>query len=90
MRSHLMTHSLAELPRFEIRQDPDQVPDDHRPLIIRDLCRGLLGTVRNGRFELGPADRQPMYSIDEALAIIGLYRRWSQAKRRAEPNCGQH
>jgi hypothetical protein len=90
MQAHLLTHSFAELLRFEIRQDLDQVPEEQRPTIVRDIYRGLLGTVRDGHFELGRADGQSAYSIDEALGDFGLYRLWREANRCAEPGCQQH
>ena len=47
MQTHIQaTHSFAEVLRFEIRQDLDQVPDDQRPTIVRDIYRNLLGYAR--------------------------------------------
>ena len=85
-----MTHSFAELLRFEIRQDLDQVPDEQRPTIVRDVYRGLLGTSRNGRFELGAPDGVGTYSIDEALGQSQVYSLWRSANACGDPGCRQH
>ena len=45
MQAHMRTHSFAELLRFEIRQDLEEVPEDQRPVIVRDIYRSLLGTT---------------------------------------------
>jgi hypothetical protein len=90
MQAHLNTHSFAELLRFEIRQDLDQVPEEQRPSIIRDVYRGLLGSVRDGAYSLDPADGQSAYTIDEALADAKLYAMWFHANRCGDPHCPQH
>ena len=41
MAAHLKTHSFAEVLRFEIRQDLDQVPEEQRAGIFRDIYRNL-------------------------------------------------
>jgi hypothetical protein len=90
MQSHLKTHSFAELLRYEIRQDLDQVPEEQRPTIVRDIYRGLLGTTRNGQFTLGEHDAQGVYSIDEVLGTIDTYRMWRTANCCGDPSCAQH
>jgi hypothetical protein len=90
MQAHLNTHSFAELLRFEIRQDLDQVPEEQRPSIIRDVYRGLLGTVRDGVYTLDPADSFPAYGIEEALADAETYALWLNANRCGDPRCRQH
>lgn len=85
-----MTHSFAELLRYEIRQDLQQVPEDQRPTIVRDIYRGLLGTTRDGAFELGRRDRDGAYSIDEVLGLTALYRLWRSANACGDPRCRQH
>jgi hypothetical protein len=90
MQEHLMTHSFAELLRHEIRQDLDQVPDEQRPAIVRDVYRGLLGTTRDGQFALNNPDAQSVYSIEEALGDLDLYRLWRSANRCGDPGCTQH
>jgi hypothetical protein len=85
-----MTHSFAELLRYEIRQDLDQVPEEQRPAIVRDVYRGLLGTTKNGRYALDDADSRGVYTIDEALGDIDLYRLWGNAARCGDPHCQQH
>src|SRR5215510_10890126 len=67
MQTHLKTHSFAEVLRFEIRQDLDQVPDDERATIVRDIYRNLLGTQSEAGFELGADDGIGVYSIAEVL-----------------------
>src|SRR5690349_1030725 len=47
LQAHMATHSFAEVLRFEIRQDLDQVPEEERPSIVRDIYRCLLGTTRD-------------------------------------------
>ncbi len=90
MQEHLMTHSFAELLRFEIRQDLEQVPDEQRPSIVRDVYRGLLGTTRDGKFALNATDGHSAYTIDEALGDLGLYQLWRSANRCGAPDCIQH
>jgi hypothetical protein len=89
MQAHLTTHSFAELLRFEIRQDLDQVPEEDRPSIVRDVYRGLLGTTVEGKYSLDPPDGQGIYSIDEVLGELGLYQMWVSANRCGDPRC-QH
>ena len=87
MQAHLMTHSFAELLRFEIRQDLEQVPEEQRPSIVRDVYRSLLGSTRNGQFEWGQADGVGIYTIEEALGDHTLYRLWQSANRCGARNC---
>ncbi len=90
MQAHLDTHSFAELLRFEIRQDLEQVPEEQRPSIIRDVYRGLLGTMRDNVYTLDPPDGYGAYTIDEALGDLGLYRLWLSAQSCGDPHCKQH
>ena len=91
MQAHLKTHSFAEVLRFEIRQDLDQVPDDERATIVRDIYRNLLGTTSpDAGFVLGDADSASVYSIDEALGDLSLYQLWRSSNRCALPRCDQH
>jgi hypothetical protein len=90
MQRHLTTHSFAELLRFEIRQDLDQVPEEQRPSIVRDVYRGLLGRTTEGRYALGAADGTGVYSIEEALGDLDVYRLWRSANRCGDPQCEQH
>ena len=90
MQAHLNTHSFAELLRWEIRQDLDLVPDEQRPAIVRDIYRSLLGTTRDNVFTLNDTDGRGMYSIDEALGDLDIYRMWRSASRCGDPGCTQH
>jgi hypothetical protein len=90
MQSHMKTHTFAEVLRFEIRQDLDQVPDEQRPSIVRDVYRALLGRATEGEYVLGDADSRGVYSIDEALGTVGTYRLWRTADTCGLPGCGQH
>ena len=81
LRHHLEQHSFAEVLRYEIRQDLDQVPCEQRAIIVRDIYRQLLGRFTNGRFSLGAADSLSVYSIDEALGSIAMYTLWLQYPR---------
>jgi hypothetical protein len=76
--------------RFEIRQDLDQVPEEQRPSIVRDIYRSLLGTYRDGKYELDRVDSHSMYTIEEALGDINTYHLWRSANRCADPHCPQH
>ena len=87
---HLKPHTFAEVLRYEIRQDLDQVPEEQRPTIVRDIYRALLGTTRNRQFTLGAADSQSVYSIDEALGSLETYLLWRSANGCGDPNCKQH
>lgn len=90
MQAHLMTHSFAEVLRFEIRQDLDLVPDEQRPTIVRDIYRSLLGSTRDGAFVLNATDRLGAYTIDEALGNAAMYRLWRTASDCGDPACRQH
>ena len=90
MQKHLTTHAFAELLRFEIRQDLDQVPEEQRPSIVRDVYRGLLGTMHGGQFRLNDPDHVAVYSIDEALGGLEMYRLWRSANRCGDPRCTHH
>ena len=88
MQAHVKTHSFAEVLRFEIRQDLEQVPDDERPTIVRDIYRNLLGThsLEQG-FVLGADDSQGVYSIDEVLGDLSVYLLWRSANQCGMPHC---
>jgi hypothetical protein len=90
LQAHLSTHSFAELLRWEIRQDLDQVPEEQRPAIVRDIYRSLLGVTRDNEFTLNDADGRGVYSIDEALGDLDVYRIWRSARRCGDQRCKQH
>ena len=90
MQAHLNTHSFAELLRWEIRQDLDQVPEEQRPAIVRDIYRSLLGTTRDHQFSLNDADGRGVYAIDEALGAVEVYGLWRTANHCSDPRCEQH
>jgi hypothetical protein len=91
MQAHLKTHSFAEVLRFEIRQDLDQVPEEQRPTIVRDVYRSLLGhRDSNGSFAWGADDGVGVYTIDEALGSTAVYRLWRTANTCALKSCEQH
>ena len=90
MQAHLRTHSFAELLRYEIRKDLDQVPDEQRPTIVRDVYRQLLGTTAEGEFSLDEADARGVYSFDEVLGALPLYQLWRSANCCGLPGCEQH
>lgn len=87
MQAHLKSHSFAEVLRYEIRQDLDQVPEDQRPAIIRDVYRTLLGTTEDRVFTLNDTDGRGMYTIDEVLGSAGTYRLWLTAERCGGAHC---
>ena len=88
LQAHMRTHSFAEILRSEIRHDLDQVPEEQRPIIVRDIYRNLLGTMDGARFVLNPPDGHAVYSIDEALGSVKLYRLWRLAMSCVDPTCG--
>jgi len=90
MQAHLQTHSFAELLRYEIRQDLEEVPEDQRPVIVRDIYRSLLGTTTASGFTLGDTDAHGLYAIDDVLGDIELYRLWRSANGCGDPGCAQH
>lgn len=90
MQAHLKTHSFAEVLRFEIRQDLEQVPDDERPAIVRDIYRNLLGTQSGAGYALGAQDSAGVYSIDEVLGDLDVYQLWRSANRCGLSTCEQH
>src|ERR1700682_901532 len=79
MQAHMRTHSCAELLRYEIRQDLQEVPEEQRPVIVRDIYRSLLGTTTAARFTLNEVDSQGVYSIDDVLGDVALYQLWRSA-----------
>lgn len=88
LQAHMRTHSFAEILRSEIRQDLDQVPEEQRPIIVRDIYRNLLGKTEGPRFVLNDPDGKGVYTIDDVLGSIELYRMWRTASRCDRPNCG--
>ena len=88
LQAHMRTHSFAEILRSEIREDLDQVPEEQRPIIVRDIYRNLLGSQDGGRFVLNDTDGKGVYTIDDVLGSIELYRMWRTASRCYQPNCG--
>ncbi len=91
MQAHLKTHSFAEVLRYELRQDLDQVPEEDRATIVRDVYRELLGVwTPDGSYSLGHADSRGVFSLDEALGSVTLYRLWRSAKRCRLRDCNQH
>ncbi|HEY3060161.1 MAG TPA: hypothetical protein VGL99_14465 [Chloroflexota bacterium] len=87
MQAHLKTHSFAEVLRFEIRQDLDQVPDDERATIVRDIYRNLLGKASDTGYVLGDTDSLGVYSIDEVLGDLNVYQLWRSANRCGQQHC---
>jgi hypothetical protein len=87
---HMRTHSFAELLRFEIRQDLEDVPEDQRPVIVRDIYRSLLGTTTDSRFQLNDTDGHGVYAIEDVLGTVELYRLWQSANRCGDPGCQEH
>ena len=87
MQAHLKSHSFAEVLRYEIRQDLDQVPEEQRPAIIRDVYRTLLGTTENRVFRLNATDGRGLYSVDDVLGTIETYRLWLAARRCGRAHC---
>jgi hypothetical protein len=87
MQAHLKTHSFAEVLRFQIRQDLDEVPDEQRPGIVRDIYRNLLGTQSSEGYALGDLDSRGVYTIDDALGAIEVYRLWRSASRCGLAGC---
>ena len=90
MQTHMKSHSFAEVLRFEIRQDLDQVPEDERPSIVRDVYRSLLGTTSEGVFTLGDDDARGAYTIEDALGSSAMYRLWWSHNACGLPGCEQH
>jgi hypothetical protein len=66
------------------------VPEEQRPTIVRDIYRSLLGTTRDNAFTLNDADARGVYSIDEVLGDLDVYRMWRNASRCGDPRCSQH
>jgi hypothetical protein len=88
MQAHVKTHSFAEVLRFEIRQDLDQVPEDERPTIVRDIYRNLLGSQSaEAGFVLGEDDSRGVYSIDDVLGDLDVYRLWRSANQCGLTRC---
>jgi hypothetical protein len=90
VKAHLRTHSFAELLRYEIRQDLEEVPDEQRAAIVRDIYRSLLGTTCGNEYSLNATDGRGTYSIDEVLGGIEVYRLWRAANSCGDPGCAQH
>jgi hypothetical protein len=90
MQTHLKTHSFAEVLRFEIRQDLADVPDDERATIVRDIYRNLLGRQTVDGYAIDDSDGLGVYSIDEALGGLDVYRLWRSANACGLSSCSQH
>jgi hypothetical protein len=57
---------------------------------VRDVYRQLLGTTRDKQYALNEADGRGVYSIDEVLGDVKLYRLWQSSSRCGDPRCQQH
>jgi hypothetical protein len=91
MQRHMdTTHSFAEVLRYEMRQDLEQVPDEQRPSIVRDVYRSLLGTTTDGVYALGSEDSVAAYGVDEVLGSLPLYQLWLSAEVCGLRDCVQH
>jgi hypothetical protein len=80
---HLASHPAAVVERFLLRKHLDDLADDVRPLAVKQVYDDL-------RELWGDADRRGVYSIDEALGSVEVYRLWCSANRCKWERCRHH
>jgi hypothetical protein len=77
---HLASHPTAVVERFLLRKHLDELAPDVRPLAVKQVYADL-------RELWGDEDRRGVYSIDEALGSLEVYRLWCASNRCTWEHC---
>jgi len=79
-QEHLARHPTAIVERFLLRKHLDELAPDVRPVAVKQVYSQL-------RELWGDEDRRPVYSIEEALGDMAVYRLWCNANRCTWKHC---
>jgi hypothetical protein len=79
-QEHLAGHPTAVVERFLLRKHLDELAPEVRPVAVKQVYAQL-------RELWGDEDRVPVYSIDEALGCMAVYRLWCNASRCTWESC---
>jgi len=77
---HLASHPTPVVERFLLRKHLEELAPDVRGLAVKQVYAEL-------RELWGDEDRRGVYTIDEALGSLDLYRLWCHANRCTWENC---
>jgi hypothetical protein len=78
--AHIATHPTPVVERFLLRKHLDEIAPDVRPAAVKQVYAEL-------REMWGDEDRRGMYSIDEVLGEVTVYRLWLDASRCTWDRC---
>jgi hypothetical protein len=77
---HLATHPTPIVEQFLLRKHLDEIAPDVRPAAVKQIYSDLV--------ELwGDADRRGVYTIDDVLGSLDVYRLWCNANRCTFDGC---
>jgi hypothetical protein len=79
-QEHLARHPTAVVERFLLRKHLDELAPDVRPVAVKQVYSQL-------RELWGDEDQRPVYSIDEALGCMAVYRLWCNTNRCTWEHC---
>ncbi len=79
-QEHLARHPTAVVERFLLRKHLDELAPDVRPVAVKQVYSQL-------RELWGDEDQRPVYSIEEALGSMPVYRLWCNANRCTWERC---
>ena len=79
-RSHVMSHSAADLAHEPLRVRLLQLPLDRRRILADWMYHDL-------RHYWGDRDRRGVYSVDEVLHLPALHHLWHDASSCGDPHC---
>jgi hypothetical protein len=79
-QEHLASHPTPVVERFLLRKHLDELAPEVRPMAVKQVYAEL-------REMWGDADRRGVYSIDEVLGAMPVYRLWRDANRCTWPSC---
>jgi hypothetical protein len=78
--AHIATHPTPVVERFLLRKHLDEIAPDVRPAAVKQVYGEL-------REMWGDSDTRGMYSIDDVLGSIDVYRLWVDAARCTWERC---
>jgi hypothetical protein len=78
--AHIATHPTPVVERFLLRKHLDEIAPDVRPAAVKQVYGEL-------RELWGDEDQRGMYSIDDVLGSIDLYRLWQSANHCTWERC---
>lgn len=79
-QEHLASHPTPVIERFLLRKHLDELAPEMRPVAVKQVYAEL-------REMWGDNDRRGVYSIDEVLGALPVYRLWQDANRCTWERC---